>query len=194
MNFAILASTNGTDLPAIFQAFEFGKIKGGIVCGIVNNKNCGAKTKLEERKISTFFVNHKKRTREDFDNEISKILKEHKVDYIVCVGFMRVLSKKFVKDWNKKILNIHPSLLPSFPGAHAVEDALRAKVSKTGVTVHFVDEGVDTGPILSQREVVIEEDETVESLKGKIQKIEQELYPEVLEKISKARGETSDFV
>jgi len=185
MNFAILASTNASDFPAIFSAFQSGKILGKIVCGVVNKENCGAQEKLEKENIPTFFVSHKSKTREDFDKEVHKILQNHKVDYVVCVGYMRILSSWFVQQWPNKIINIHPALLPKFPGAHAITDALEARVTETGATVHFIDEGVDTGPILMQKSCTVEKNETLESLKKKIQKIEQEIYPLVLEKISK---------
>lgn len=185
MNFAVLASTNGSDLPAIFAKFQDGSILGNIVCAVVNQKNCGAQEKLEKENIPTFFISHKEKDREIFDREVSQILEEYNIDYIICVGYMRILSPWFVQQWKNKILNIHPALLPAFPGAHAIQDALDAGVNKTGCTVHFIDEGVDTGPILAQKEVEITSEDTFETIKQKIQKAEQEIYPEVLEKISK---------
>lgn len=185
MNFAILASTNGTDLPAIFAKFQDGSIQGKIVCGVVNTEDCGARKKLEDFGVPTFFVAYKGKKREEFDREVSEILEKHQTDYVVCVGYMRILSSWFVEKWQRKILNVHPALLPAFPGAHAIQDALDAKVSETGATVHFIDEGVDTGPILMQKAVRIEKNDDFESVKQKIQKVEQEMYPEVLEMISK---------
>jgi len=93
---------------------------------------------------------------------------------------MRILSPDFVRAYPKKILNIHPALLPQFPGAHAIQEAWEAKAKKTGVTVHFVDEGVDTGPIILQREVAIDAGETLESLEKKIHEVEYEIYPEAV--------------
>ena len=98
---------------------------------------------------------------------------------------MRILSKWFVNKWENKILNIHPSLLPKFPWAHAIQDALNSKEKETWATVHFIDEWVDTGKIISQKACKIEKNETLETLKVKIQKIEQEIYPKVIEKISR---------
>ena len=185
MNFAVLASTNGSDLPAIFEKFEDGSIQGQIMCGVVNNENCGAQEKLESKNIPTSFVSHKGKDREAFDKEVSQILENANTDYIICVGYMRILSPWFVQKWERKILNVHPALLPAFPGAHAIQDALEAGVNKTGCTVHFIDEGVDTGPILAQYEVDILESDTLDSVKAKIQKGEQIIYPQVIEKISK---------
>ena len=184
MNFAILASTNGTNIPAIISAFKNNSIKGEVVCGIVNTENCGARKKLINEKISTFFIDHKGKKREEFDNEVSITLKQHFVDYIICVGYMRIFSPEFVQDWRNKILNVHPSLLPDFPGAHAVSDAMEAGVKKTGASIHFIDEGVDTGKILAQKSVEIHATDTLESLKEKIQKVEQNIYVEVLQKLS----------
>lgn len=186
MNFAILASTNGSDLPAIFEGFRSGKIQGKLVCGIVNNLDCGAQKKLQKEGIKDYFISHKGKIREDFDMEISEILQRHKIDYVLCVGYMRIFSEKFVTEWERKIINVHPSFLPAFPGAHAMQDALDAGVKVTGATIHYIDAGVDTGPIISQAQVDIEDNESLTSLKEKIQKVEQELYVQVLMDLSTA--------
>ncbi len=185
MNFAVLASTNGTDLPSIFKNFNKWNILWKIVCWIVNKENCWAKIKLESENIPNFYISHKDKNREIFDKEVSKILIKYNVDYIICVWYMRILSKWFVKKWENKILNIHPALLPKFTWAHAIQDVLNSNEKETWVTVHFIDEWVDTGKIIMQKSCKISENETFESLKEKIQKIEQEIYPEVIEKISK---------
>jgi|SaaInlStandDraft_6_1057023.scaffolds.fasta_scaffold123089_1 phosphoribosylglycinamide formyltransferase 1 len=184
MNFAILASTNGTDLPAIFEGFRSGKIQGEIVCAITNNENCGALQKLKAEGVISYFRNHTGKNREEFDIEISEILKKHRVDYILCIGYMRIFSSNFVREWEKKIINVHPSLLPAFPGAHAIQDALDYGVKVSGATIHYIDTGVDTGPIIAQSSVNIQDDDNISTLKEKIQKAEQKLYVQVLSELT----------
>ncbi|MCX5703662.1 MAG: phosphoribosylglycinamide formyltransferase, partial [Candidatus Omnitrophica bacterium] len=116
----------------------------------------------------------------DFENKIIQHLEDCKIDLIVLAGFMRILSPEFVKNHKNKILNIHPAILPSFKGAQAIKDAFSYGVKVTGITVHFVDEEADHGPIILQQAVRIEEGETMESLEEKIHKIEHKLYPEAI--------------
>ena len=108
-------------------------------------------------------------------------LEREKVDFLVLAGFMRVLSPEFVRRYRWRIVNIHPALLPEFPGAHAISDAWEAGVRATGVTVHFVDEGVDTGPAILQRKISRTADDTLESLEEKIHALEYELYPQAVQ-------------
>lgn len=103
------------------------------------------------------------------------------VELVILSGYMRILTPSFVEIWKGRLLNIHPSMLPDFPGAHAHRDALAADVETTGCTVHLVDEGVDSGPILAQREVPIFPDDDVESLQDRVKKVEHVLYPEVID-------------
>ena len=184
MNFAILASTQGSNLPSLFLGFDSGRIQGEIVCTIVNKKECGARLQCENKNIPTYFCKHENKKREDYDLEMTQILEKHNVDYIICVGFMRILSGSFVKHWENKILNVHPSFLPEFPGAHAIHDALKSGASQTGATIHYIDEGVDTGAIIQQERVPIYKTDTLDILKKRIQQTEQKLYVEVLEKLS----------
>ncbi|MDD5226630.1 MAG: phosphoribosylglycinamide formyltransferase, partial [Candidatus Omnitrophica bacterium] len=111
---------------------------------------------------------------------LSECLEAHKIDLVVLAGFMRVLTEGFVKKYQGRLINIHPALLPAFPGAHAIKDAWDAKVKETGVTVHFVDNGVDTGPIILQRKVPVLPGDTLETLEFRIHGLEYEIYPEAL--------------
>jgi len=118
------------------------------------------------------------------ENEVSDVLADHGVEAIILSGYMRILTPSFVEGWAGRILNIHPSLLPNFPGAHAHRDAIAAGVSKSGCTVHFVDSGMDTGPIIMQREVEVDSSDDEESLAEKIKKEEHILYPLVIDMFS----------
>ena len=115
------------------------------------------------------------------ESMILRQLKSSGVELVVLSGYMRILTPSFVAKWKGRLLNIHPSLLPDFPGAHAHRDALAAGVKTTGCTVHLVDEGVDSGPILAQREVPILPDDDEESLQDRVRKVEHTLYPEIID-------------
>jgi len=119
-------------------------------------------------------------SKEDFEKKIFQHLEENKIDLIIMAGFMRMLSSEFIRRYKDRIINIHPALLPSFKGAHAIKDAFDYGVKATGVTVHFVDEEMDHGPIILQQALKVEERDTLESLEAKIHKIEHRLYPEAV--------------
>ena len=161
-----------------------GKIKAEAALVVSDNPEAYALRRAEKYNVECVVVDRKKSpSREAFESEIERHLAREKIDYILLAGFMRILSPGFVKAHPKRILNIHPALLPKFPGAHAIRDAWEAKAKVTGVTVHFVDEGVDSGPIIFQREVRVEPGETLESLEKKIHAVEYELYPEALNRV-----------
>jgi phosphoribosylglycinamide formyltransferase-1 len=123
------------------------------------------------------------------DKAIVSELKSFGVDFIVLAGYMRILSPYFVKTFRNKILNIHPALLPSFKGAHAIKDAFQAGVSSTGVTVHLVDDKVDHGPIIAQEALQIKRGDTLKTLEARIHKLEHKMYPKVIDLF--ARGKRS---
>ncbi|MCD2136506.1 phosphoribosylglycinamide formyltransferase [Salinicoccus halitifaciens] len=128
-------------------------------------------------------------TKSEFESDILSVMKMYDVEYILLAGFMRILSADFVDRYPRKIINIHPSLLPDFKGADAIGDAFRAGVSKTGVTVHFVDAGIDTGEIIAQVPVDVAPDDTLETLENKIHSIEYQLYPQAVRMILAKRQE-----
>ena len=129
-------------------------------------------------------VEDKSQRRRLHENAINKILLENEVELIVLSGYMRILTSEFVKPWAGRILNIHPSLLPDFPGAHAHRDVISAGVKKSGCTVHFVDSGMDTGPIIAQKEVEVLADDDESSLGERIKIEEHKLYPKVIDKLA----------
>lgn len=183
MNIAVFASGRGTNFAAIIKAVKQGKIKANLALLICDNPDAGALKIAHDAKINSALVKREDFPRKnDFENKIIRHLKQNKIDLIVLAGFMRILSPAFVKKYKNRILNIHPALLPSFKGAHAIKDAFDARVKVTGVTVHFVDEKVDHGPVILQKAVPITQKDTLQSLEEKIHRVEHKLYPEAIRK------------
>jgi len=181
INIAVLCSGNGTNLQAIIDNIENGNIPARIVLVLSDEKNAFALERAKKAGIETVALDKKNyKTREDFDREMAKHLKEKNVGLVVLAGFMRILSPYFIKEYRNKIINIHPALLPSFKGAHGVKDAIEHGVKVTGVTVHFVDEVLDSGPIILQSTVDIKENDTEETLLERVHKEEHKAYPEAI--------------
>lgn len=181
MNIAVLCSGKGTNLQAIIDAVKAKVIKAQLRLVVGDKKDAFSLERARGAGIRTVFVNPKKfKSKESFDREVVKYLEEEKINLVVLAGFMRILSSYFVKRYKNKILNIHPALLPSFKGSHAIKDAWGFGVRTAGVTVHFVDEELDNGPIILQEGVQILDKDTVDSLEEKIHKIEHKLYPEAI--------------
>lgn len=188
---AALASTSGTDLQAIIDEMNAGKMLGIELAVVISNKkDCFALQRAREQGFKTVFVDPTDKTREAFDEEMKKILDEEKVDLIVLVGYMRILTTPFVRHFKNRIINIHPSLLPKFGGKDffgiSVHEAvIKSGDTETGMTIHFVDEGVDTGKIILQKKIAIEPGDTPETLKAKVQELEKKWYPEVIRTLAK---------
>jgi len=182
LKIAVLGSTRGTDLQYIIDAIESGRLKNAeISAAISNKKDAGILEKARKYNIAAVFIDSSGKSREEFDKEIIRILEKNGVELVLLIGYMRFISKPFVEKYRNKIMNIHPSLLPAFAGGmdknvHAAILEHGCKV--TGCTLHFVDEGADTGPIVVQKATSIEEDDTVDSLKEKVQKLEGEALVE----------------
>lgn len=186
---AILASTRGTDLQAIIDEIKAGRLKAEIACVVSNKKNCMALERAKTHGIKTHFVDPKELSRIEFDREMVKILKAEKVELIVLVGYMRILTPYFVGEFKGKIINVHPALLPKFGGkdfygANVHEAVLAAGEKETGMTIHFVEEGVDTGKIILQKTCPVLPNDTPETLKERVQALEREWYPKVIQNIA----------
>ncbi len=181
LNIAVFCSGNGTNLQAIIDKVREGYIKANLCLVISDRKDAYALVRAKKAKITNFFIDPKKfNSRAELDREILKFLKRYNIDLIVLAGFMRVLGTELVRRYKNKILNIHPALLPSFKGTEGIRDALEYGVKVTGPTVHFVDEGVDTGPIILQDAVRIEDEDTKETLARKIHEKEHLVYPKAV--------------
>ncbi|WP_228767799.1 phosphoribosylglycinamide formyltransferase [Candidatus Velamenicoccus archaeovorus] len=181
---AVFVSGNGTNLQAIMNAVVRGALKARIALVVSDKKDAFALKRARRAGISTLFLDPKDyRDRRAYDAAVLRHLKAQEVDLIVLAGFMRILSPSFVRAYRNRILNIHPALLPAFPGERAIKDAFRYGVGVTGVTVHFVDEEVDHGPIIVQEPVRVLATDTMESLEKKIHKVEHRIYPEAIKKV-----------
>ena len=190
LRLAVFISGSGSGMAALLsyqQSTEsshstklvFSNVQG--VAGLSIAEECGVKTEVIE-----LTSDMKRTTHEEL---IHESLESHGIEAIILSGYMRILSPAFVEKWEGRILNIHPSLLPDFPGAHAHRDALKAGAKKSGCTVHFVDSGVDSGLIIAQKEVKIFSEDTVETLQNRIKKLEHALYPFVIDAFSEGRLE-----
>ena len=177
---AVLCSGRGTDLQSIIDAIKAGMLQAEISIVITDKPNVKALERAEVAGIKNICVDRNLfATRADFEAELLKNLVG--IDLVVLAGFMRILSPEFVKKFQWRMMNIHPSLLPSFPGAHAHKDALAHGVKISGCTVHFVDEGTDSGPIILQAAVEVKDDDTEETLSARILEQEHIIYPQAIQ-------------
>ncbi len=184
---AVLASTNGTDLQAIIDEMKDGKMPGIELSVVLANRQCYAIERADSEGYKTQVVEEKNPER---DAKFIEILEKENVDLVVLVGYMRILSPEFVRKF--KTINVHPSLIPKFSGkdffGQSVHKAVLAAGEKeTGMTIHCVDEGVDTGKIILQKTVEVDEYDTPETLKVKVQALEKKYYPQVIRELSQSR-------
>jgi phosphoribosylglycinamide formyltransferase-1 len=188
---AILISGRGSNMAALIDAAKSGKIPDAEIAVVISDQSSSAGLqKAKDCGIETLVLERRGRPREEHDREIIAALRERQIDLICLAGYMRILSRGFIEAFRGRILNIHPSLLPSFTGLEAQKQALEHGVKVAGCTVHFVDETLDGGPIIAQRVVSVHEDDTVESLSARILEQEHELYPEAVATVL-ARAQTT---
>ena len=190
LRIGVLASTKATDLQAVIDAISSKKLNAVISVLLSNKQDAHALERARKHKIKSVFIDSKGKGREQYDKEIAKVLDENKVELILLIGYMRFLSPWFVNKYKNRIMNIHPSLLPKYAGGmdkniHA--EVLKNREKVTRATLHFVDEEADTGPIIMQKEVKINKDETVDSLKEKVQKAEQEVIVKAIDLYEKGK-------
>jgi len=185
---AVLASGRGSNLQALIGQWQNGLLPVQFVGVGSDNLNAQALERAEKAKIPTrVFLPENYEDRQAQENDILNWLEELEVELLVLAGYMRVLSGYFIRRAEYPIINIHPSLLPAFPGLHAQKQALEYGVKVSGCTVHFVDEGMDTGPIILQEAVPVFEEDDVDSLSERILKAEHRLYPEAVRLIALGR-------
>jgi len=190
INLGILASGSGTNLQAIIDAIESKKIDAEIKIVVSNNPSAYAIQRAKNHNIPVeIILNNTASAREDYDRIIVKTLKDYSVDLVILAGFMRILSNELIKAFPMRIMNIHPALLPAFPGLNAQKKALDYGVKFSGATVHFVDEGVDTGPIIIQAVVPVYDNDTEETLRQRILKEEHRIYPYAIQLFAEGRLE-----
>jgi phosphoribosylglycinamide formyltransferase 1 len=185
MKIGILISGRGSNMTAIIEAVTSGQIHDSEVVVVISDKlRAEGLEKAKPRGVETIVITRKGRTREEHDAEIIAELQKRNVELVCLAGYMRLLSKDFVRAFPNKIINIHPSLLPSFPGLDAQRQAIDYGVKISGCTVHFVDEDLDHGAIILQKAVEVEDHDTAESLSAKILEHEHALYVEALKLIA----------
>ncbi len=174
----ILASGSGSNFAAIQQAIIDQQLNAEVSCVLYNIPDAYVAQRARAHNIPAFFIDHNAyRTRHAFDKELLNQLANHDIEWLLLAGWMRRLTTNFIDAYPQKILNIHPSLLPSFPGLHAIEQALQAGVTITGCTVHIVTAELDSGPIIAQAAVPVLPDDTAQTLHTRIQEQEHDLYP-----------------
>lgn len=181
LNLAIFASGNGSNFAALIKAVREKKIKVKLVVLVCDKPEAFVVKRAQKAKVAVILVKREDfPSRLDFEAAIIQRLKNYKIDLIALAGFMRLLSPDFVKRYRNRIMNIHPSLLPVFKGAQAIRDALSARADSTGVTVHFVDEEIDHGPVILQEKIKIRSKDTLASLEKRIHLLEHKLYPQAI--------------
>ena len=186
----VLVSGQGSNLQAIIDNIKSGKLDARIGCVISDKPEAFALKRAKEANVPAYYINpgsHKTYLETERELEYVKCLQKHKVELICLAGFMRILHSDFLRTFKDRIINIHPALLPSFPGLHAQRQAFDYGVKIAGATVHFIDEGVDTGPIIIQRAVGVEDADTEEELAQRILKVEHQIYSEAIRLFAEGR-------
>ncbi|CAI3292493.1 phosphoribosylglycinamide formyltransferase [Enterococcus cecorum] len=196
MRVAILASGNGSNFEALAHQFQAGLLPGELIFVFSDHHDAYVLERAQRLNVRAFSFEVKEfENKAAYEKALLQLLQEQQIDLIVLAGYMRIIGQTLLSYYSNRILNIHPSLLPSFPGLHGIKDAYEYGVKVTGVTVHLVDDGVDTGPIIAQEPVMILSEDTLESLEEKIHQTEHRLYPKVLRDVllqsekNKSKGE-----
>ena len=181
MKFAVFCSGSGSNFESIARAARKKGFPGELALMVCDRPGAFAVTRAHRLDIPVVLISPKLfKTRQAHEALITRILRTQSVDVIVLAGYMRILTPSFIRAWRGRILNIHPSLLPAFKGAHAIRDAFEAKVRTTGVSVHIVTEALDAGPVLAQKKLSVKKTDTLETLEKRIHAVEHRLYPSTL--------------
>ena len=179
----VLGSTKGTDLQAILDAIQAEQLNAAVSVVLSNRENAFILERAQNHNVPTSFISHQGKIREEFDAEMTKVLKNHNVDLVLLIGFMRILSDAFCREWHDRILNVHPSLLPKYGGGmdmNVHEEVLKNNDKETGCTIHFVTDKIDGGPILIQKKCDVKPNDTAQSLKAKVQDLEGNAFLEAI--------------
>lgn len=190
VNLGVLVSGGGSNLQSIIDAIEAKRLSASIKVIISNNPDAFALERAKKHGITAVVIKNRDfPTREAFDTELVRVLKAHGVELVILAGFMRIISSVLLDAFHMRIMNIHPALLPSFPGLDVQRKALEYGVKFTGCTVHFVDNGLDSGPIVIQAVVPVKDEDTAESLSKRILSEEHRIYPQAIQLFSEGRLE-----
>lgn len=188
LRLGVLISGSGTNLQAIIDASEAGKLDADVVVVISNREEARGLERARHHGIDAVHVDRESLgSFSAYNCAIRDELKRHACDYVVMAGYMRLLGTEVLDAFPMRVLNLHPALLPSFPGANGIGEALDYGVKVTGVTVHFADEVFDRGPIIAQEAIVVAEDDTAETLAARIHEVEHRIYPQAIQLIAEGR-------
>jgi phosphoribosylglycinamide formyltransferase-1 len=190
VNLGVLVSGSGSNLQAIIDNIEAGRLDARIKIIISNAPDVFALERAKKHKIRSLVISHKGyKRREDFDQKIVEALQVHGVELVILAGYMRVVTSVLLRAFPMRVMNIHPALLPSFPGTHVWQAEVDSGVKFAGCTVHFVDEGTDTGPIIIQAVVPVYDDDTAETLNARILKQEHKIFSQAIQLYAEGRLE-----
>lgn len=191
MRIAVLASGNGSNFEVIAQAVKDKRIQAELVLLFSDHHDAYVLERGKKFGIPCESFELKEfSNKQSYEKALLNLLKKYNVDLIVLAGYMRIIGIELLGEYPQRIINIHPALLPNFPGLHGIKDAYEAGVKETGVTIHYVDSGVDTGPIIAQGKVQVAESDSLGDLETKIHDVEHQLYPQVLAEIVKESNQT----
>jgi phosphoribosylglycinamide formyltransferase 1 len=183
----VLISGRGSNLQALLDAERGGRLGGRVAVVVSNVAGVAGLDRAREAGVPTEVVERRTRTREEHDRETLSVLRRHGVELVCLAGYMRLLSADFLRAYEGRILNVHPSLLPAFPGRDAARQALEHGVKVTGATIHFVDEGLDSGPIVMQEPVTVRETDDARALAARILEAEHRIYPQAVRLVLEER-------
>ena len=188
LKLGVLASGRGSNFQSIIDEIEAGSLNASINLLITDNPDAYAIERAKKQSIKYLYLNpHDFKSKNDFDTRIAKELVKRDVDLVILAGFMKIVGKPLIEAFPNRIMNIHPALLPAFPGLHSQKQAVDYGVRVSGCTVHFVDEGTDTGPIIIQAAVVVSPDDTEDTLSERILRLEHKIFPYAIRLYSEGR-------
>lgn len=181
LKIGVLVSGRGSNLQSIIDSIENGDLDAKIKLVVSDRKKAFALERADRHKINNIYLDPKQyKNKEEYEQKIIDIFKEKDVDLVIMAGFMRILTPYFIRHFRQRVMNIHPSLLPSFPGLHPQRQALESGVKVSGCTVHFADEGMDTGPIILQAAVPVLDNDDEDTLAARILQEEHSIYPQAI--------------
>jgi phosphoribosylglycinamide formyltransferase-1 len=184
MKLAVFASGSGSNFQAIAEAIQKGQLDAEIGLLFCDKKTAYVLQRAAALQIPAVTFSPKEfPSKEHYEQAILQLLEENEIELVVLAGYMRIIGATLLTHFTNRMINIHPSLLPAFPGTHGIQDAFEAGVAETGVTIHYIDAGVDTGPIIAQEKVLVTKEDSLTTLTEKIHAIEHRLYPIVLQKL-----------
>ena len=181
MRFAIFASGSGSNFQAIVESYQKGEIAGELACLFCDQPGAYVIERAQVADVPYYVLGKKKEeTKAQYEEKILSLLKSEEIDLIVLAGYMKIIGNQLLEAFPNRIVNLHPSLLPKFPGKQGILDAYQSDEKQTGITIHLVDQGVDTGPIIFQASIEKQENETLESLESRIHELEHRYFPKII--------------